>query len=518
MADLDDRLERAFRRAAMLPPRDSEGVATAVALKRQRRRARRRAATSLAVATVVVTALATTAVIVTRDTSGDGGPDVVATGPTTPPSTPPVSEPPDQTPSTVPPAVQESAEERVPENAPSGYEVPPGEVTVVASGEAVASATDATGTTYEGVRFEETEPGEWSMTTASTCRLPGADPAACSGVTPEIRVTPGKTRLDPTAYAGAAASVDELTLDSELEYVRGPLLERDDLVWASAYRRVGTEHDYPPSEVLLFDPVSGAVLLEVSLQGEVMSLARDGDDLWALTHERRIDADGVEHRVKRIDAQGTVDSMEVPPGSVPAGPIVATAGRAWVPVGDGVLAFSASVTDPTGSIALPKQDTRGLGLIDEAVYVTGGTTIRRLDPARGRATGVLDTRASAPLIDLVAAGDQVIALAADGQLLWLDRDLTNVEAVGSLPPGMAEAELHVAGDRMWATGTADLAPAGGDSAQSVAVEPVAVVLDESGIEATLVIAGGQDADVAVLTTGELLLTSGGNVYRVTLPT
>ena len=111
----------------------------------------------------------------------------------------------------------------------------------------------------------------------------------------------------------------------------------------------------------------------------------------------------------------------------------------------------------------------------------------------------------------------MFALAGDGQLLWLDRGVTRVEAVGALPPGMTEAELHAAGDRVWATGSAELAPATESPTQSVAVEPVAALIDETGISATIVIAGGTDADLAVLANGELVVTSGGNAYRVTLP-
>jgi len=155
--------------------------------------------------------------------------------------------------------------------------------------------------------------------------------------------------------------------------------------------------------------------------------------------------------------------------------------------------------------------------VEDIVYSSDGSAIRRVDPSTGTPGNPLQTRATAPLTDLVVTGDTVLALAGDGQLLWLDRGVTRVEAVGALPPGMTEAELHAAGDRVWATGMAELAPATESPTQSVAVEPVAVLIDASGVAATLVLAGGAGADLAVLASGELIVTSGGSAYRVTLP-
>ena len=51
----------------------------------------------------------------------------------------------------------------------------------------------------------------------------------------------------------------------------------------------------------------------------------------------------------------------------------------------------------------------------------------------------------------------------------------------------------------------------------MAVEPVSLVVGSSGIEATIVIAGGSNTAVALESSGELALTSGCNLYRTRLP-
>jgi hypothetical protein len=509
MPELDDRLRDALRGAARVPDRDAETVAAAVTVKRRRRLVRRRAATGLALATVVATALVTTVVVV----NDRGADDVqVATNQTAPP--PSTTPPPTST--TVPPETVETAQAEVVAAAPTGYDVEPGDVTVVAPDEAVATVTDAAGTTYQGVRFDHDATG-WKMAAASACRLPSAD-AACVSLPPDVHVSAGKIELGPQAYAGAVATAAAVTFAPQQSFVRGPLLDSNTVLWAADYERFGTSYTFPPSHLITFDPVSGAVTRQIDLQGEIMAIAADGSDLWALTHERSIDADGVEYRVKRIDASATVpDSMPLPPGSVPTGSIAAGSGTAWVPLRDGVLGFSAGKATPTATIDLDEQARRGIVVVGEVVYTTDGSTIRRIDPGTGTPADPLQTRATAPLTDLVARGDAVVALAGDGQLLWLDRGVTRVEAVGALPPGMTEAELHAAGDRVWATGKADLASNVDPATQSVAIEPVAVLIDDSGISATLVLAGGTDADLAVRANGELVITSGGTAYRVALP-
>lgn len=509
MPGLDDRLEQAVRDRALLPDRDPDAVTAAVAVKHRRRRNRRRAATGLAVAMVVVAALTTTVVVVTDRESDD--PQIVANDPTPPSTTLP---PPPTT--TVPPERVEVAQQEVVAAAPSGYQVEPGDVTVVARDEAVATVTAADGMSYAGVRFAH-EPDGWTMTAESRCRLPGAD-LTCVAVPPEVRVSPGKIELGPRAYAGAAATTEAIPFAPQQGFVRGPLLESNKVLWAAGYERFGTSYTFPPSHLITFDPASGAVTRQIDLQGEIVSIAVDGSDLWALTRERSIDADGVEHRIKRIDASATVpDSMPLPPGSVPAGSIAAGSGTAWVPLRDGVLGFTAGKATPSTTIDLPQQEQRGIVVVEDIVYASDGSAIRRVDPRTGTPGNPLQTRATAPLTDLVVTGDTVLALAGDGQLLWLDRGVTRVEAVGALPPGMTEAELHAAGDRVWATGMAELAPATESPTQSVAVEPVAVLIDASGVAATLVLAGGAGADLAVLASGELIVTSGGSAYRVTLP-
>jgi hypothetical protein len=509
MSGLDDRLGQAVRGAARVPERDPDAVAAAVTVKRGRRRARRHAATGLAVAAVVVAALTATGVVVSDRDANDLQVATNETGPTTTTAPPPVT-------TTVPPEVVEVAQEQVVAAAPTGYAVEPGDVTVVAPDEAVATVTDATGTSYQGVRFTETEPGKWTMAASSTCRLPGADPALCATVAPDVLFTPGKIRLDRKAYSGVQLPVTPMTVDPD-RYVRGPLLAAWRLEFAAAYERRGPAGwDYPPSHVIGFTPESTAGATRADLEGEILSFAEGGEVLWAVTHDRFVDADRVEYRLKRIDtATGNLNTMPLTPGAVPAGPVVATTGGVWVPLRDGVIGFPHSGTVPT-RIDLPEQDTRAVAIIDGQVYVTSGSTIRRIHTEGRTTTLALETGSTEPLTGLVATDTSVWALAGTSDLLRLNRDLTVVEARAGLPPGMRAATLHADTSQVWATGVADLAPTNDGTTQSVAEEPVAVLIDDSGIAATLVLAGAVDSDLTVSPNG-IVIASGGTAYRVTLP-
>ncbi|MGH8985177.1 MAG: hypothetical protein ACRDY6_15040 [Acidimicrobiia bacterium] len=507
MPGLDDRLEQAVRGAALLPDGDPDAVTTAIAVKRRRRRARRRAATGLAVAMVVVAALTTTIVVVSDRDANDVQ---VATNETTPPTT--TAPPPTTT--TVPPEVVEDAQEQVVAAAPTGYAVEPGDVTVVAPDEAVATVTDAAGISYVGVRFAQDGTG-WTMVPASACRLPAADPAICATVEPDVLFTPGTVRLDREAYNGVDLPTTRLTVDPD-RYVRGPLLATWRLEFAAAYERRGPAGwDYPPSHVIGFTPQSTAGVTRADLEGEILSFAEGGEVLWAVTHERFVDADRVEYRLKRIDtATGKLNTMPLPPDAVPAGPVVASAGGAWVPLRDGVIGFPHSGTVPT-RINLPEQDTRDVAIIDGRVYATSGSAIRRIDAGARTAEVVLETGGIEPLTGLVATDTSVWALAGT-DLLGLDRDLSVIETRGGLPPGLRAATLHADTSQVWATGVADLAPTNDGTTRSVAEEPVAVLIDDSGIAATLVLAGAVDSELTVSPNG-IVITSGGTAYRVTLP-
>jgi hypothetical protein len=506
MPGLDDRLEQAVRGAALVPDRDPDAVTAAVAVKHRRRRNRRRAATGLAVAMVVVAALTTTVVVVTDRDANDVQ---VATNETAPPTTTIPTAPI----TTVPPEVVAAAQEQVVAAAPTGYAVAPGDVTVVAPDEAVATVTDAAGASYEGVRFTEDATG-WTMVPASACRLPAADAATCAKVEPEVLFTPGTTRLDGDAYNGTALPLTRLTVDPD-RYVEGPLLSAWRLDFAAAYDRLGTGRAVPPSYVVAFPPESTSGTTRETLEGEILSFAEGGPVLWAVTHDLVIDADRVEYRLKRIDTStGNTLSIPLPPDAVPAGPVAATAGGAWVPLRDGVISFSPTGTVPT-RIDLPEQDTRSVAIVDGQTYATSGTTIRHLDSDTRTADAVLELGGPAAVTGLVATDTSVWALAGT-DLLRLDRDLSAVEARAGLPPGLRDATLHADANQVWATGIADLAQSPGATAQSVAIEPVTVFIDDSGIAATLVLAGAVDSDIGVGTDG-LMITAGGSAYRVTLP-
>jgi hypothetical protein len=380
--------------------------------------------------------------------------------------------------------------------------------------EAVVTITDATGTTYQGVRFAHDATG-WNMVPASTCRLPDADPVACATVEPEVRFTPGRRRLDSTAYGGAALPATALAVDPN-RYVEGPLISAGRLELAAAYERAGTGRTVPPSYVVGFPPDATTGSVRADLEGEILSFADGGSVVWAVTHDLVVDSDRVEYRLKRIDtATGRLTTMPLPPGAVPAGPVAASESGAWVPVRDGVIPFA-----PDGAaltrFALPEQETRNVAIVDGQVYATAGTTIRRLGENGNAAAVVLDTGGPDALTGLVATDTSVWALAGNADLLRLSPDLTAIALHTSLPQGMRTNTLHADAKNVWATGFADLVPATDGVTQSLALESVAALIDDAGVSATLVIAGTDDADVLVGGDG-LVLTSGGTAYRVTLP-
>lgn len=509
MPGVDDRLEQALRGAARPPEHDPDVVAAAVAHKRRRRRARRQAASGLAVATVVVAALTATIVVV-RDGAGPPDDVQVATNETTPP---PTAAPPSQ--SVQPPADPEAAEAEILAAAPRSYEV--GQVTFVAPDGAVATVTDDAGASYEGVRFEHTATDGWTMTPTSTCRLATAGAAACADVPPEVLVSPGKVRLGPEAYGGTRAATEPIPLTPDPGYLPGPLLTGAGQVVTAAYDRTGATYDEFPSRVVATDPESGAVAVRASLEGTVLALGDGEGALWAVTRDRSIDDDQVEHRVKRIGAgAGAPETMPIPPGHVPAGDIVVRGGRVWVPVHDGVLAYDAATGELIQTIRLPAQARRGVAVLGDAVYLTHDRTLTRID-ADGTTGDPIETGAAEVLIDLVATDDAAWALTSGGGLVRIDPESATIEGHSALPPGMDRAELGTTGGEVWAKGVADLAPAPDATTPSVAVEPVAVLLDGTGIATTLVLAGAVDVDLAVTTPGELVFTSGGDLFRVALP-
>ncbi|MGH9031591.1 MAG: hypothetical protein ACRDZV_05625, partial [Acidimicrobiia bacterium] len=479
----------------------------------RRRRARRRAATGLALATVVVTALATTVVVVDRERGSDG-PRVAADG--TAPSTTTTTPPPT---TSVPPEVVDQAQQDVVAAAPSGFAVEPGNVTVVAPDEAIATVTDTTGASYDGVRFAR-DASEWKMTEASTCRLPGADPAACAGVPPEVLFAPGNTPLGPDAYSGRAATTTPVALTPDPGYLPGPLLATDDGLVTAAHDREGSTYTEFPSHVVRIAPDTGAVTPQAELDGLALSLAEGEGALWAVTRDERIDTDRVEYRLKRIGPEGRATTMPIPPGRVPAGDVVAGSGGIWIPIRDGVLVYNPLTGRQFETHLLPpEQEQRGIALFGDAVYVTYGGSLRRID---GDTTpdDPIDTGSEWPLIDLVATPDAMWALAANGHLFRVDVAAGTAEQLGTIPPELRDPELHSDGTQAWIAGEADLAPATSPSdavATSLAVEPVALLLDRSGIAATVVLAGATDAVTAFMSAGELAVTSGGSLYRVTLP-
>jgi hypothetical protein len=483
MPGLDERIERALRESARSPDADPTLVARVVDRKRTRRQARRNAATGALVAAVLVTTAVVTVTLVRRD----GGDDrrVSTPAPTT------AARPAD------PVAAQAEIDAVLP-----GPEVAAPEY--LSDTEAVVDMESA-----RGVRVEYVQ-GAWQIDPASACRL---DPATACGP-PDVRVSDAAPVLGPDVYAAESAPVEAVSRPED-EYARGPVVSIGDASWVAVYQRTGPNWTFPPSHLL--DLNSGR---RIDLQGEILSFASGEDGtLWAVTRDEIVDTDGTEYRLKRIDTDGSVHSEPMPPGEQPAGPVATGAGGwTFVPVLDGLLRFDVVSGEYANKIvATEGQSRRGAAVIDGNAWVPSGTSLRRatnggaIDNQHAVETGV-----TTGLTDVVLSGDSVWALGGT-ELVRLDRQMTAVEIRVPLPTGFIPTSLLATGDGVVVMGTADLAEPGDFGAKSVAVEPIVLVADRSGISSMVVIAGGGDTSVAFEPSGDLLVTSHGNLYRADLP-
>jgi hypothetical protein len=166
-------------------------------------------------------------------------------------------------------------------------------------------------------------------------------------------------------------------------YVRTPLLVSGDSLALAAYDRVGNGFTVPPSRVVRVQIPGGGVDDQVDLQGEILSLADGEGARWALTRDLEVlGPEDPEFRVKRIGPDGAVVSNPVPPGSVPAGDLVAGGGGVWLPTRTAVLRF-----DPVTGEFVARTDLdvvsarRGVAALGKFVAVTDGNAVRRLDPS-----------------------------------------------------------------------------------------------------------------------------------------
>ena len=154
------------------------------------------------------------------------------------------------------------------------------------------------------------------------------------------------TRVN-TPVAPAPKGWAPISLATDQGYLRGPLTVshrgEEELVSVTAYDRDGKgAFTYPPSHIVRFDPRTLEVIDRVDLKAEILSIVDGGNgDRFAVT--RNPDPEGPETAgvfFKRIAADGTVTSTDLPPGTVVTGPLVPKADGVYLPTRDALLAIA----------------------------------------------------------------------------------------------------------------------------------------------------------------------------------
>jgi hypothetical protein len=225
-----------------------------------------------------------------------------------------------------------------------------------------------------------------------------------------------------TTPAATAQGVVPIVLSPDQGYLRGPLTMSDDLVSVAAYEPDGAGgYEFPGSRVVRFDPGTLQVRDRVDLKAEIVSVADGADGVrWAITRNR--DPDGPEgpvpagHFLKRIDADGTVHSFDLPAGTDAVCCVKVLEDRAVVPTSRDVLVFDLQGR-PTS--------TAGLFPSDGRLMVVDGMAVEQTHRA-GNRTWYTGVRGGLPAVVLQERGrivDTITLPGADeGSFVWVDDD------------------------------------------------------------------------------------------------
>lgn len=324
-------------------------------------------------------------------------------------------------------------------------------------------------------------------------------PSTLPPFAPTVEVHDGEVPLDASAPAGQPVEPAPLEI-AEDPYVRPPIVTRGEgNRWIATYERDGDTYSYPPSHLVEF--TTGA---RVDLQGKIQSFTTGDPYAWAVTRDKEISQDNIEYRLKRIDAALKARSYEIPSGDEPAGPVVASAEAAWVPVRDGLLRYDAQNPLEVDKIVLSEQEHRSIVIIDGEVFATDGAAIVRVAGSDAVPTGVAS---SSPLRDLVMSGTSVWAL-TEAELVQLSGDLSTIVATTPLPLGMTDPALGPWNLGVMVSGraTIDGAP------QLVAL----LVADDTSIAKTVVVPDEGDSVIATEADDHLLIATGGTLYDIPL--
>ena len=224
-----------------------------------------------------------------------------------------------------------------------------------------------------------------------------------------------RTRVDTPVAPAPVPGAENVTLEPDPGwYLRGPLVVSDGTVSVAAYDRGAdaTPFAFPPSRIVRFDAETLGVIDRVDLKAEILSIASGDDGVrWAVT--RNPDPEGPllpGTFLKRIAADNTVRSTDLPPGTEIAGDVAVIAGSVWVPVRDGVLQLDLNGR-LVGRIDLAPTVRRAVAQLNgQAVVTNDGSLVPITPPAT-------PCCASAPGKPVVAAAS------SDGDVLVVhDRD------------------------------------------------------------------------------------------------
>jgi hypothetical protein len=159
-------------------------------------------------------------------------------------------------------------------------------------------------------------------------------------------------------------------------------------------------------------------------------------------------------------------------------------------------------------IPLSDADARWIAQVGKFAYVTDGNTLRGLD-------------FSGLMRDTITLGPEILGLASansDGRVLLANEQggserarvarvthTSSVQVTATLPDGFEPTGLAASTKRFWATGTVDGAPA-------------IVLLDDSGVRATVVLENAGDETALAWTDAHTVrAVSGGALYDIALP-
>lgn len=195
----------------------------------------------------------------------------------------------------------------------------------------------------------------------------------------------------PVAPAGNATP---LVLSTDEGYLRGPLTRSGALVSVAAYDRDGNGgYDFPPSRIVRFDPDTLKVVDRVDLKAEILSVI-DGADGVRYAVTRNHDPDGPVAAgvfLKRIDRDGTVTSVPLPPGTDITGGLVVDAAYIVLPTSAGALWFDAEgqlvprppgLDDPAASSVLSGHGESSLRLDARTMLATSNGQLLKLHVER----------------------------------------------------------------------------------------------------------------------------------------